>query len=756
MRPRDCSTIGARCRRLTRPLAFAVLAAATASTPAAAQDVRLPASDWLLPRPESGAPPKLAVPKLTLADAVRLTVLNDPDIQSARQALVQAVGRERELRGQFDAIFEVDPGFRYLQTELFPALRKNEDDKRRQVLAVRNAFEDLQEALLVELRTAALQQRQPICPIDFQVQGLDDTPFLLDTVDPSESALRALDRDTQSVSGNALEASLGIVLLKDICNPSPVFRSVSHAPFVDFWSKLGTAVGAINQANLSSIINTFGQFPRENVLHAQEIAEAAATRARLALERLGAIPADEVRKNPFFDVSIFKPFRSGLSLTGEFHYESEERNFKEKSLDPSFGGETVFPRFPSKLSFTASVPLLKRRGATSNAASERAAGLSIQAQREQLRHLVTTESFRTVLSYLSLLANQQSLAYLQESAARQRRILELTEQRLQAGDVTRVDVERARARLARVDSSVDKARGSVVDAQYALAENMGVDADSFAAAPTATETLALTSAVQAPQGQNLVAAGLASRRDLRGLQRLADASQALANGAASDLRRTLDLQWTAGMSTLYESPFFRYLPDEEFPLLLDPRIGIDVEEVKPSKPHDSPVRYYSWDGFVRSLDAHWQPFTTITLNLKIPFGNHQAKGRLQQAQASLSQSRIRANDIDRQIRDNIVSVSGVVQRAAQALARTQEALTFQQQANDGTLERFRSGDVTLIDTLTTEETLTQTQIQLVQSWLGYLAAVTRLRYEAGSLVTFDAVDQAGESLRFDPAGLLTR
>jgi outer membrane protein TolC len=145
-----------------------------------------------------------------------------------------------------------------------------------------------------------------------------------------------------------------------------------------------------------------------------------------------------------------------------------------------------------------------------------------------------------------------------------------------------------------------------------------------------------------------------------------------------------------------------------------------------------------------------------SISLRWPFGNNQAKGRFGQAAASLSQSQIQLRDADRRIRANIVATRGVVERASRGLARAEEAQGHLRTVHEGTLERFRAGDVTLIDTLVTEEDLTQVQIQLAQAWLGYAGALARLRFEQGILVSYDSLEQAGESLRFDPAAFLTR
>ena len=733
-----------------RLVAAALAAFCGMAGPVAAQDVRVAGNDYLTPQTEITAAPQLTRSTISLADAVRLTVEQSPEVRRARQALAVTSARAQQARGAFDALVRAKPGFRYLYSEIAPFIRSSEDDKRRQLTQTYLAFDELNRQLLAQLQQ--LGQRTPSCPIGFTVPGLDGDPFLLDRLDPAETTLRGLERDLQSPAGASLEASLGIVRLRDICNPSPYIPVVQPELFLDFWR----AVNSISGLNLNNILDTFSQFPRENVQHAYEISEAVSTRALLGLERLGALPQDEVRKNQYLELGWSKQFRSGLNLSAQGRYEAEERNFHEKSLDPSFGGFAVNPRFPSSVSFTTNMPLLKRRGATSNAAAERAAGHAIDAQRAQLRFTVASEVFRVVLAYLSLQANQATVRLLEESAARQAQLVLVTEARLRSGDVVRIEVDRVRARQARVASSLAGARANLVSAQIALVRAMGADLDPSAPAPSASDALSPAAARALTSVTAPLPPALAARQDLRSLDRLRLASQSLADGAASDLKHTLDFSLTAGLSTLYESPFYRYFPDEIDPILLDPRIGFATEDIKPTTPRQVPVRYFSWQGFVRSVRAEWQPFVQTSLSLRMPFGNNAAKGRFGQARASLSQSQIRQADTDRRIRANVVATRNVVERAARSLARIEESQGFQQTTLNGTLERFRQGDVTLIDTLTTEEDLTQGQIQLVQAWLGYAGALARLRFESGSLVVFDDLDQPGESLRFDPVQFLSR
>lgn len=727
--------------------AAAVVLTASVST---AQEVRLPGSEYLTPQIDIAAGAALSKPAVTLSDAVRLTVANNPEVRRGRQALAGAVARAQQARGIFDAIVKARPGYKYLFNEIPPFLFSGEDDKRRQLYITYLSFDEVNRAVLRQLQT--LDPRAPACPIGFVVPGFENDPFLLDRLDPQETGIRAIERDLQSPSGLALEASLGIVRLRDICNPSPLLPSIYPEAFADFWR----SVSAISSLNLNNIIDTFTQFPRENLLHVADITEAVSTRALLALERLGGLPEDEIRKNQYVELSWSKLYRSGLNLTAQGRYEAEERNFHEKSLDPSFGGLGINPRFPSSISLTTNVPLLKNRGAVSTAASERAARLAIDAQRAQLRHVLASEVFRTVFAYLSLQANQLTLRYLEDSLARQNQIVEITQARFKSGDVVRIDVDRAQARRARVQSSVANARANLAAAQIALARSMGVDLDAVGTLPTAADPLTPSAARALASVQASIDAAVAARQDVRSLDQLRRASQLLADGASWDLKNTLDFSLTAGLNTLYESPLYKFLPDELEPLSLEPRLGFNTEDIKSTTPRDTPVRYYSGTGFWRSVRSEWQPFVQTSISLRWPFGNNAAKGRFGQASASLSQSRIQLRDADRKIRANVVATRGVVERAARSVARAEEAQGHLQTVHQGTLERFRSGDVTLLDTLITEEDLTQIQIQLAQAWLGYAGALARLRFEQGVLVSFDSLEQAGESLRFDPAAFLTR
>jgi outer membrane protein TolC len=215
------------------------------------------------------------------------------------------------------------------------------------------------------------------------------------------------------------------------------------------------------------------------------------------------------------------------------------------------------------------------------------------------------------------------------------------------------------------------------------------------------------------------------------------AERILADAARADLKRRFDLQVSGGMSTLYESPLFRYLPDE----LDDP-------------PKEAAVQYYSPTGYWRSLDEEWKPFVRLTLSLEFPFKNNSAAGRMAQTQASLAQREIESRDLDRTIRDNIVELTGALQAARASVERIRLAVERSEDALRFTGDLFRAGEVPLIDLLTTEEDVTNQSLDLVRKKRVHADLMARLRFETGSLVDFSSDESILEPTGIDATHLV--
>ena len=688
---------------------------------------------------------RLPNPQITLADAVRVTVQNNPEIARSSQDVQLAVGRVQQSRGFFDLVFSVSPSATYTVQQAAPSLIKGERDKRTIILEIGKEFTTLTTAFNRIVANGSAQP--PRCPTNLTLRfaGLNfsneflSSPVSVDRVDANELTLLGTETN---LPGSPFSGILEGVTLGSLCT-SPAVVTLTPEALIDVFRDLAPKIDQSGGLGLEGLLRSVSQIPRESRALQAQITHAIATRAFLALERLGPVPIDQLRRTFLTDVSLSKPLRNGISFAGTFQLQMQNQNFRDKSYDSSFGGMGVPPNFGADLSGTISVPVGRNAGSTAVAAPERSAALAATGRRAALGFEVSQQAYRTALSYLNLVAAQETLEALLESVTRQQRIVELTKGGVTAGDLPSVEVGRAQARAERVNSAVSDARSAVVAARVGLADTIGISADDLAATPLATEDFAQTYATAQPVDA-LVTRALTARLDVRAADAQRAAADTLAAGARANQRRRFDFLVTGGISNIYDSPTYKFLPDEVNPI------------IPPSPPLEDALHYYSWRGFYRAIQKRWEPYVVAQLSIEMPFGNHTAKGRFQQAQATATTSRINAEDLTRRIRLNIVDASHQLERSLASLQQWEAAVRNDEEILAGSLQRFQARDVTLVDTLLTEESVTSDRLELVRQRQTYFSTLARLRFEAGELVDFGSAEAGPESYRFDPSMFVSR
>ena len=719
--------------------AFAAAAAMAMVAPAAAQEVTAPvAADTIASRPYT--PGRFPGGRISLGDAVGLTLRHQPRLVLAGQDVQAAAGRVRETRGLFDPIFRIAPSLDYTQQPINPGFLKSQRDNRTLILAVARQFTELNVALRDILANSS--NPLPRCPLDvnFGTEG-----FVLDVFRPEEVSLIGLPQDQFPVVNVDLQNALGGRSLSDFCT-SPIGDSPLDA--IQFELTYGR-INEIDQGQefgLAGVLRSGLEAPRESIALLTEISEAVAARARLALERLGPLPADQFTRTFSLQTSIAKPFRNGITASLDLLLQSEESNFRDKILDPTFGGAGVPVRFPSNLTLGLNVPLGKGRGSASVAAAERSARFTLNAATEQARHTASEEVYRTLLAYLNLVGAQENLRMLEGSAARLKDLVSLVEGLVSGGEAAEVDLARARARAAAVQASIAGARAAVAEARVSLAEAAGLEVSTIAEAPLASDRFAEVRTDEVSV-EALIAAAQQGRRDRIALDHARRAAAEITRGAQADLRRRFDVSIRTGLANSRESELFRFLIDERQPIF---------SELNPPQTFNDPNRYYEPAGFWNSLSGRWEPFIIAAVSFDLPFGNNTAKGRLAQAQATLRSADIQYADRNRLIGDNIVGVTGSLRAAAEGVRRAREAVERGKASVEGVVTQLRAGEATLIDTLTTEEELTRDELELVRQQQLYFSTLARLRFESGQLVDFSGIGGPGESIRFNPAEFVVR
>jgi hypothetical protein len=349
-------------------------------------DVRIPGSAVLAPRDyqPAGAP---AGP-VSLADAVRSTMLGSPAIALQAQEAERARGQQQEATGAFDDVLLISPGVSLVNQPITPAIRNAEIRKRKILGIVADAFDDLYHTMRTIAENTSTDL--PVCPSGIRF----DFPFnALERTDKQELQLLGTTRPLFSTSLANVRLDIGGVDVSQICSRD-VSNGISAEILKPYWNLIDFSGGL----GINGILTSAGQIRKEAFLHLTKITESVGSRIRLNFERLGPVPTVQLQRDFTIETSFNKFLRSGIGFDASLRLHSEEFGFGDKIMDPNYGGFDLAPFFPSTATGTLTAPFGKGQGSAYVAAPERAATVTVAAQQERLRHTVTEDTFRTVLA----------------------------------------------------------------------------------------------------------------------------------------------------------------------------------------------------------------------------------------------------------------------------------------------------------------------------------------------------------------------
>jgi hypothetical protein len=153
-----------------------------------------------------------------------------------------------------------------------------------------------------------------------------------------------------------------------------------------------------------------------------------------------------------------------------------------------------------------------------------------------------------------------------------------------------------------------------------------------------------------------------------------------------------------------------------------------------------------------AIDRWVGPSTDISMELEKPLGNNAAQGRYAQRQAERRQQQISTLDLRRQVTLAIIRAARSMAQARLRAEQAAAAVEAYQKTVDADVERFRAGDVTLIDTLLTEQQQVDAKLALIAAQADLAALIAQLRFESATLVSFGP---NGANPSFDPADART-
>jgi outer membrane protein, multidrug efflux system len=215
-----------------------------------------------------------------------------------------------------------------------------------------------------------------------------------------------------------------------------------------------------------------------------------------------------------------------------------------------------------------------------------AQGALVTATREDLRDVQVSLSAELARAYFDLRGSQEQLAVAERNAENQRRTLEVTRQRLEAGRGTAFDTERALAQLNFTLATIPALQSRVADAQYQVGVLVG--------RPPAAVANELKLAVALPDFPKEVAVSspdsvVRRRPDVSAAERQLAAERAFVGAAKADYLPRLSVGGSAGYSAdklggLGDNGTFRYAvgPVLSWPFLNLGRVkaGVDAAQAR--------------------------------------------------------------------------------------------------------------------------------------------------------------------------------
>jgi outer membrane protein len=457
------------------------------------------AADW--------DPPTLKFPgdKITLAEAVRLTLENDPALRLQQETTYSQYGSFLTQTGRFDSTIGANASWKFTQQALTFSQTAGEVKKRTDLdkdIVTAKADTTKAQAQLAEANKIAadpnnyVSQSQDVAIIQFQLQVTQYNQAIAAESDPLKKVVLIVQR-------NAM-----------IQNQIQGFES--------------------------------------NVLNKQANEEF----LRGARANLGDVPKIIQENQGNVDLALSFPYRDGVTA-GIFANGSFDQNgYKGKPKDAEMGGMGVENTYTLEIGFSLNISLLRGRGVEATGAPEKAAGIDYEASEAILKHTASTSVVNTIVAYWNLVAAQEFLDIAARTARSGDQRLEITDALIAGDELPRAERARSLASQATDAAQVAGAERAVNEARVTLAKAMGVSVAEPANAPLAADpfppVLDAASLAALSPGPYIELA-LAKRWDRLAASKLRESGGVLAVAARTALRPRLDFAGRISANSIAET-----------------------------------------------------------------------------------------------------------------------------------------------------------------------------------------------------------
>ncbi len=422
--------------------------------------------------------------RISLIEAVRIALLNDPVIQLAEEEVAIARASRLVAAGLFEPRMSAGITYERRQAEMSAA----------EIKSIKDAF-DKNTALI----KASREQR---IKLDKEIAGLK--------------------------IGNApVNATKEEDLQRQL-----------NAAALDILKKMGLSAGV----DISALDKLSKQIAKQGIETRKSILKTLASTEANAQKQKDQLPPISVRRTDTttFDLSIVKEFRNGIVASPYFQYNNNQTNTGRRQGQSRAN--------TSEMGIDVTFPLGRGRGTIAASGQEMAAEIDVEASQLSLQHTVAERVLAVVSSYWNLAAAQEQLSFLVQSEITSAALAGLTEGMIKADEVPAADASQSIARRAQAMASRIQGEIDLQQAQQTLALAMGVTGDDIIYAPLASDELPSVvseSSVKSIRVPDLVQSAFVRRADYRSSRKLIDSGKILAEQARLNIRPRFDLSLSA-------------------------------------------------------------------------------------------------------------------------------------------------------------------------------------------------------------------
>lgn len=410
---------------------------------------------------------------------------------------------------------------------------------------------------------------------------------------------------------------------------------------------------------------------------------------------------------PQAGVNLSKTTSFGPSMESSYTLKQYQYNTTYKGEGASEIPEYSYTENIGRFDFKVNVPLLPLVGDKNYSADTIANKLQYKASLYDLQAVISEAAYNTVIAYWNYVYAHKQLDILKGAMERAKVLLENTKALAKGGEVPKVEIENAMGNLADKVNSCYNAEQLLVETKTTLAQTIGMSYDDLEAYISPADDFPevrrekITELVETRM--SYIAVAMQKRMEIGALTERIGAAGAQVTSSRNHILPEVNVQLGLG----YEGSNRGEGKENYFAATKKHQPGMDM---------------------------------SVMLVAEYPLGNNTAYGRYEQKTAQLSQLRIQQKELHNTIKSNVLLSVYALRNAVNELEKTEEAVVIYENAFNGERQKFRAGETTLLNIIDIHNRLDNVLINRLSVRKKTAAAIARLRYETGTLISFDDSD----------------